>query len=74
MPDCFTEIALSAMIVISNITAEEDRFTVLSFPPRICENQNNNIYNSILPESVIAAMTTGMLVIIGWIIYKVNWM
>ena len=68
-----TEITLSVTIVFSNVTAEEDRFTIPSFPPRICQNKNNNVYNSILPESVMAALVTGMLVIVGWIIYKVKW-
>ena len=67
-----TEITVSVMTVVSNIAAEEERFTITTFPPRICENRNNNIYNSVLPESVMAALTTGMLVIITWIIYKVN--
>ena len=60
------------MVVVSNITAEEERFTIPSFPPRICENKNNNIYNSILPESIMSALITGMLAIICWVIYKVN--
>ena len=67
-----TEITVSVMTVVSNIAAEEERFTIATFPPRISENRNNNIYNSILPESVIVALTTSMLVIIAWIIYKVN--
>ena len=68
----FTEIVISAIAVISNVTAEEERFTLPSFPPRICENKNNNLYNSILPESVVATMMTAMLIIVGWVIYKVN--
>ena len=67
-----TEITVSIMTVISNIAAEEEQFTILSFPPRICESKSSNIYNSVIPESVMSALITGMLSIITWIIYKVN--
>ena len=60
------------MVVVSNITAEEDRFTLPSFPPRIRESKNNGLYNSILPKGVVAALMTAMLVIISWVIYKVS--
>ena len=69
----FTELAVSVTVVISNVIAEEERFTVPSFPPRICENKDSTFYNSILPRSVVAALVTGMLSIIGWVIYKVKW-
>ena len=68
-----TEIVVFVMIVISSVTAEEEPFTIPSFPPRICQDRNNNIYNTVLPESVMAALITGMIAIIGWIIYKVEW-
>ena len=68
-----TELAVSAVVVISHVAAKEERFTIRSFPPRICENKNNNVYDSILPKSVVGALVTGMLVIIGWVIYKVKW-
>ena len=69
----YTELAVSVVVVFSNVAAEEERFTLLSFPPRICENKESTFYNSILPRSVVASLVTGMLVIIGWVIYKVNW-
>ena len=65
------EIAIPAMIVISSVLPGEDRYTVINFPPRRCENRENSIYTSIIPESTIAALGTVMLVIICWIIYKV---
>ena len=68
-----TELTVSVVVVISNVAAKEERFTILSFPPRICENKNDTFYDSILPESVVAALLTGMLVVIGWVIYKVKW-
>ena len=66
------EIVISAIQVTRNLAAEEERFTVVSFPPRTCENRNNNFYNSILPQSIIASMTTAMIVGVGWIIFKVS--
>ena len=59
------------MMVISNIAAEEERFTVLYFPPRICENNSNNLYSSLLPATIAASVLTCMLVMLGWVIYKV---
>ena len=68
-----TEIALSAMIVISSLAGEENRLTILSFPPRTCEAKDGTFYDKIMPECVMGAVLTGMLVIIGWVIHKVNW-
>ena len=70
-PHCFTEIAISAMMVVSNIAAEEARFTVLYFPPRICENSSNNLYSSLLPATIASSTLTCMIVTLGWVIYKV---
>ena len=69
---CFTETALVAVVIIVNVVSEEERFTILSFPPRVCERKNYSFYNSVLPRSVTGLVFTSMLVIIGWIIYKVN--
>ena len=69
----FTEIAISAMIVISSLAREENQLTIFSFPPRFCEAKTTTVYSRVIPESVIGAVMTAMLVIIGWVIYKVNW-
>ena len=63
---------LLAMTFIGTIGKGEEQFTILSFPPRICENQNGNLYSIILPNIFMGAVITVMLVIIGWIIYKVR--
>ena len=68
-----TEIAISAVMVISTLAREEDQLTILTFPPRICEVKETTVYGNIIPVGVIGAVLMGMLVIIGWVIYKVNW-
>ena len=68
----FKELAVSVVVVISNVAAEEERFTLPSFPPRICENKDSTFYNSILPRSGVAALVTDIFVMIGWVIYKVK--
>ena len=67
----FTEITLSAIIVISGIAAKAERFTIPSFPPTSCVNSNTNFY-TVIPDAVVGMLMTGMLVIIGWVIYKVK--
>ena len=68
----FTEIAISAILIISNVVAKEERFTILHFPPRRCVNRSENLYSSLLPGTLAAFVITCILVILGWIIYKVN--
>ena len=67
-----TEIAISAIIVISGLAREEDRLTLFSFPPRLCEAKGNTVYSKVIPECVLGALLTAMLVIIGWVAHKVN--
>ena len=67
-----TEIAISATIAISSLAREEDQLTILTFPPRNCEAKDNTVYGTIIPECALGAVLTCMLVIIGWVIYKVN--
>ena len=59
------------MIVISSVLPGDERYTIVNFPPRRCENRENSIYSSVIPESIIAALGTVMLVVICWIIFKV---
>ena len=68
-----TEIAISAAIVISSLAREEDRLTILTFPPRMCEAKDTSVYGSVIPDCTFGVVLTSMLVIIGWVIYKVNW-
>ena len=66
------EIVIPAMLVLSKVAPREQQYTILSFPPRRCEDKQSNFLSAILPKSAITFAATIMLVIIGWIIHKVS--
>ena len=66
------EIFIPAMLVLSKVAPGEEQYTILSFPPRRCEDKQSNFFSAILPKSAIALAASAMLVIIGWVIHKVG--
>ena len=66
------ESAIPLMIIISNVGEVREHYTILSFPPRRCRDNQYSYYSDILPQNVIAVSATLMLVIIGLVIYKVG--
>ena len=67
----YTAASMATIVVISGVTAEENQFTILSFPPLICDENESGFYNSILPGAATYFMAITMLATIGWVIHKV---
>ena len=66
-----TAASVATIVVISGVTAEENQFTILSFPPLMCDEKESGFYNSILPGAATYFMAITMLATIGWVIHKV---
>ena len=67
-----TEIAVPTVVVIRTFVSEEDQFTISSFPPLLCTDQESNFYNTFIPRNFFALMCIGMLVVTGWVIHRVS--
>ena len=68
----FAASAIALAVVVRNAAASERKFTLLVFPPTICEDDGRTIYTSLLPPTFIAALLFTMLFVIGVIIHKVR--
>ena len=67
-----TEILIPTILVLRKVAPREEQYTIISFPPRRCDDKQDNFFSAILPKSLIALAASVMLVTIGWIIHKVS--
>ena len=61
------------MVVVGSLGPGASSLTVVHFPPVMCSKDGGSFYGSVLPATIITAITISMLVIIGWAIHQVNW-
>ena len=68
----FAAIGIALIVVVRGAAADENHYTILFFPPTICEDDGRTIYTALLPPSLSAALLFTMLSVIGLVIHKVK--
>ena len=67
----FAVIGIALIVLVRGAAADESHFTIIFFPPTICEDDGRTIYTALLPPSLSAALLFTMLSFIGLVIHKV---
>lgn len=65
-------IAIALVVVVRNAAASERQFTVIVFPPTICEDDGRTVFNALLPPSLTAVFICIVLSVICLVIHKVR--
>ena len=65
-------IAIALAVVVRIAAASERQFTVVVFPPTMCEDDGRTIYTSLLPSSFTAVLVFIMLCYIGLVIHRLR--